>query len=562
MGIFFDGWKEKDKMTVRTNPTGEGVPVTTPSQGEGENPSLTLPKGEGNNGNVGTPNNGVVVPMAPDNGEANVGKMGVWDKYKIDDFPMMPTQSSSQGKGENSSLTLPKGEGNNGNVETPNNGVVTSVPVQKEGNNGNVETPNNGVVASVPVQKEENGGEVNPVLENAKKMLADVEKRILDINMTYTSTDDNLDNAVPYSETEEGRKALAAALAEKKAAEDAIKKLSEVDNHKYLADWSKDNFYNIITQGDGKNIPLPQAIIDYNYWAEKNNLPPLDGYQVLPLLVNKDITKSYEQNVEDEKTRKRKERWQQIGNVLSHMANLYGTIHYAPSQDIEDGRQLTERQQRIWDAERRERNNNVNAWLNLWYKGQQEKARERRDAAYIQLLNTRNDYTLGKKENEAAESGKKQSKMDAETRSKNAYADVMEQRGKTEEVLRPEKVNTEKSKQNANNARAEASRSTANKNNRSGGGGGKGGKSWIEKAYAVEAGEYGPEAQRRFKEWKRVNKIDGRKPISSETVAKSGFYYSTKMGDADKNAGKSSGSNNTPPSRRNNNNNTPPSRRK
>ena len=476
MGIFSEGWREKDKMTVRTNPTGEGVPVTTPSQGEGENPSLTLPKGEGNNGNV--------------------------------------------------------------------------------------EAPNNGVVTSVPIQKEENGGEVNPVLENAKKMLADVEKRILDINMTYTSTDDNLDNAVPYSETEEGRKALAAALAEKKAAEDAIKKLSEVDNHKYLADWSKDNFYNIITQGDGKNIPLPQAIIDYNYWAEKNNLPPLDGYQVLPLLVNKDITKSYEQNVEDEKTRKRKERWQQIGNVLSHMANLYGTIHYAPSQNIEDGRQLTERQQRIWDAERRERDKNVNSFLNLWLQHQRDKARERVNEANINLTNTRNNYYQSKAGNEAAESGRKQSKLDAETRSKNAYANMMEQKGKTEEVLRPERVKTEKSKQNANNARAEASHSTANKNNRSGGGGGKGGKTWIEKAYAVEAGEYGPEAQRRFKEWKRVNKIDGKKPISSETVAKSGFYYSTKMGDADKNAGKSSGSNNTPPSRRNNNNNTPPSRRK
>ena len=263
MGIFSEGWREKDKMTVRTNPTGQGVPVTTPSQGEGENPSLTLPKGEGNNGKV----------------------------------------------------------------EAPNNGVVTSVPVQKEGNNENVEAPNNGVATSVPVQTEGNGGavtpvvqqatppDVDPVLAAAQKQVADYDKQIQEMSYRFDGTDP--DNMVRYLDTDAGKQAYQRLVADR---EKAFKYLQDIerlqaDDHKYLADWSKDNFYNIITQGDGKNIPLAQAIGDYNLWASKHNGTPLDMYQIYPLLQSKDISKSFEQNVEDEKTRKRKERWQQIGNV-------------------------------------------------------------------------------------------------------------------------------------------------------------------------------------------------------------------------------------------------------
>ncbi|MBR3444842.1 MAG: hypothetical protein IKH14_03100 [Prevotella sp.] len=470
MGIFSEGWREKDKMTVRTNPTGEGVPVTTPSQGKGENPSLTLPKGEGNNGN-------------------------------------------------------------------PNNGVVTSVPVQKEGNGG----------AVTPVVQQATPPVVDPVLAAAQKQVADYDKQIQEMGYRFDGTDP--DNMVRYLDTDAGQQAYQRLVADR---EKAFKYLQDIerlqaDDHKYLADWSKDNFYNIITQGEGKNIPLAQAIGDYNLWASKHNGTPLDMYQIYPLLQSKDISKSFEQNVEDEKTRKRKERWQQIGNVLSHMANLYSTIHYAPSQDIEDGRQLTERQQRIWDAERRERNNNVNTWLNLWYKGQQEKARERRDAAYIQLLNTKNNYTLGKKENEAAESGKKQSKWDSDIKKNEAQTAKYNAESKTEEELRPEKVKTEKSKQNANN-------STAYKNYQKGSGG-KGGSSTGDEDIDTKLGRIAATDPKGYQE--SLKAVVGYKGSLTGANKKAVLRaYEKKYGNT------SSGSNNTPPSRRNNNNNTPPSRRK
>lgn len=461
MGIFSEGWREKDKMTVRTNPTGEGVPVTTPSQGKGENPSLTLPKGEGNNGN-----------------------------------------------------------------EAPNNGVVTSVPVQKEENGGEV----------TPVVQQATPPVVDPVLAAAQKQVADYDKQIQEMGYRFDGTDP--DNMVRYLDTDAGQQAYQRLVADR---EKAFKYLQDIerlqaDDHKYLADWSKDNFYNIITQGDGKNIPLAQAIGDYNLWASKHNGTPLDMYQIYPLLQSKDISKSFEQNVEDEKTRKRKERWQQIGNVLSHMANLYSTIHYAPSQDIEDGRQLTERQQRIWDAERRERNNNVNAWLNLWYKGQQEKARERRDAAYIQLLNTRNNYTLGKKENEAAESGKKQSKLDSEAKKNEAQAAKYEAEEEQIKKLTPEKVKEVLS-------RIKKNLTSGNRGGGGKGGSGKGVKEDEVQIFAnMRAGLYGPEYQQLAEDFAIRNGYDqgGKHSNVQKNKAKAGVATTRAQVRARQNAGNSS----------------------
>lgn len=465
MGIFHDGWR--DNLTVRTNPTGEGVPVTTPSQGEGENPSLTLPKGEGNNGKV----------------------------------------------------------------EAPNNGVATSVTVQKEGNGG----------AVTPVVQQATPPVVDPVLAAAQKQVADYDKQIQEMGYRFDGTDP--DNMVRYLDTDAGQQAYQRLVADR---EKAFKYLQDIerlqpDDHKYLADWSKDNFYNIITQGDGKNIPLAQAIGDYNLWASKHNGTPLDMYQIYPLLQSKDISKSFEQNVEDEKTRKRKERWQQIGNVLSHMANLYGTIHYAPSQNIEDGRQLTERQQRIWDAERRERDKNVNSFLNLWLQHQRDKARERVNEANINLTNTRNNYYQSKAGNEAAESVKKQSKWDSDIKKNDAQTAKYNAESTTEEVLRPEKVKTERSKQN--------------KNNRSGGSGGKGGSSTGDEDIDTKLGRIAATDPDGYKE--SLRSVAGPKGSLTGANKKAVLRaYEKKYGNT------SSGSNNTPPSRRNNNNNTPPSRRK
>lgn len=478
MGIFHDGWR--DKMTVRTNPAGEG----------------------------------------------KAGKEAAMESPLITDGSELVMESPLTGEGEagGAAMVSPRtGQGGTGQGQ-PAAGVGES-----------------------------------SLLKAATEQRARAQRDIYDIDSRFMGSPEEIDNLHPYRETDEGQKRMAEATARKQEAEAVINELTNpapVDNHKYLADWSSDSFYNIVKGNAGKHIPLHQAISDYNYWAQKHDGEQLDMYQLYPMLLNKDISKSFEQNEEDEQTRKRKERWQQIGNVLSHMANLYGTIHYAPSQDIEDGRQLTERQQRIWDAERRERNNNVNAWLNLWYKGQQEKARERRDAAYIQLLNTRNDYTLGKKENEAAESGKKQSKMDSDIKKNDAQTAKYKAEEEQIKKLTPEKVKEVLSRIQKN--------LNGNKGGGRKGGGGKGAKEDEVQIFEnMLAGLYGPEYQQIAEDFKIRNNYDqGNK---GSNVQKNKAVVGLKHTRAQMRArqqGRNTSNNNTPPSRRNNNNNTPPSRRK
>lgn len=416
MGIFHDGWR--DKMTVRTNPAGEG----------------------------------------------KAGKEAAMESPLITDGSELVMESPLTGEGEagGAAMVSPRtGQGGTGQGQ-PAAGVGES-----------------------------------SLLKAATEQRARAQRDIYDIDSRFMGSPEEIDNLHPYRETDEGQKRMAEATARKQEAEAVINELTNpapVDNHKYLADWSSDSFYNIVKGNAGKHIPLHQAISDYNYWAQKHDGEQLDMYQLYPMLLNKDISKSFEQNEEDEHTRKRKERWQQIGNILSHMANLYGTIDYAPSQNIEDGRQLTERQRRLWDAERSERNKNVAALLNMWRQAQLDKAKERANEANINLMKTKNNYFLSKKDNDAAVAEAERSKKEAEARRAGKQADLYGAKTNETNTLTPEKVKTEKSKQNANDARAKASNSTAYKNYQKGSG--KSDDDYIAEANWYLEGNGGPEAQR------------------------------------------------------------------
>lgn len=100
-------------------------------------------------------------------------------------------------------------------------------------------------------------------------------------------------------------------------------------------------------QQSGKSIA--DAYNDYNQWAKENGKDPLDFFDVWTMFNNKDLTKSVEENVVDEKKAKRKEDWERVGNFLSHLANFVGTTQGAPSQQLESGIELTKRQQALRD---------------------------------------------------------------------------------------------------------------------------------------------------------------------------------------------------------------------
>lgn len=100
-------------------------------------------------------------------------------------------------------------------------------------------------------------------------------------------------------------------------------------------------------QQSGKSIA--DAYNDYNQWAKENGKDPLDFFDVWTMFNNKDLTKSVEENVVDEKKAKRKEDWERVGNFLNHLANFVGTTQGAPSQQLESGIELTKRQQALRD---------------------------------------------------------------------------------------------------------------------------------------------------------------------------------------------------------------------
>ena len=164
----------------------------------------------------------------------------------------------------------------------------------------------------------------------------------------------------------------------------------------YLADWSKG--FNNVMFGDasgkpagtvnsaGKDIPISKAIADYNKWAKENNGESLDAFTLYPMLSKYDATKSLADNEKEEKKRKRQERWQQIGNVLSHIGNFVGTAMGAPNQQtLEDPIKLTERQKKLRDDTIKQRQLQASDMLKIYYQDIANKRAEetqRKNAAY------------------------------------------------------------------------------------------------------------------------------------------------------------------------------------
>ncbi len=150
---------------------------------------------------------------------------------------------------------------------------------------------------------------------------------------------------------------------------------SEKSTH--LADWSK-GFNNVMfgtpasegqaaVPGAGKDIPISQAISDYNAWAKENNGAPLDAFTLYPMLNSYDATKSIADNEKEAKRLKRQQTWEKIGSVLSHVGNLVGTIMGAPSQNLESGAALTERQKKLRDYTTTQRKQQGSEILKYYY---------------------------------------------------------------------------------------------------------------------------------------------------------------------------------------------------
>lgn len=138
----------------------------------------------------------------------------------------------------------------------------------------------------------------------------------------------------------------------KLAARDAGTLKDTSDEQPYLADWSNgfDKGLHWLWSENGQKAKPTEVIQDYNRWAKENGQDPLDAFTMYPFLTQYDPTKSIGETEAEERRRKSQEKWEQIGNVLSHVGNFIGTAIGAPNQQLETGAQLTERQRKLRDA--------------------------------------------------------------------------------------------------------------------------------------------------------------------------------------------------------------------
>ena len=243
----------------------------------------------------------------------------------------------------------------------------------------------------------------------------------------------------------------------------------------HIADWSNgwEKGLQWLWTEKGQQAKPAEVIADYNSWAKENGQAPLDALQFYPWLMKYDATKSIGENEAEEKKRKRREKWEQIGNVLIHAGNFIGTLTGAPSMKLESGVQLTQRQQKMRDDLLAQRRNQANDMLSLYYK---QRAEERQR----ELANSTINYNNIRADEVGRESGRKDalnaSRIDTERARQGVYGAQQgnyESQRRERDALRPLKEANLKSSTvshyasaNASNERASKTRTERNRLNR------------------------------------------------------------------------------------------------
>lgn len=155
---------------------------------------------------------------------------------------------------------------------------------------------------------------------------------------------------------------------------------------KYQSDWSQ-GFFPALDTYKGRQIPIVQAISDYNKWATDTGNKPLDVMSTMAALQDRDPNKSIADNEEAERRARSNERWERIGNLLSHFGNFIGTTKGAPAQQLETGQALTARQKQLRDATIALRDKRNSAMMDAYLKDLAQKQTEKKEAqAYALAL--------------------------------------------------------------------------------------------------------------------------------------------------------------------------------
>lgn len=213
-------------------------------------------------------------------------------------------------------------------------------------------------------------------------------------------------------------------------------------------DWSKP--YSQIEQNPILRQMTPYDIMkDYSKngdgkWSEF--MPWLSKYG--------DPDKTVEANDILAKKAERQAKWEQLGNLFSHIGNFVGTTIGAPSQQIESAKELTERQRKIRESTDALRQKGYDQMMvNIWKERQDKQAQMQAEAA-AKAKDAQAAYYGSQKNQVDALTPEKVKTEQARQNASNASAGLSTAKTKTENELRPDKKNLLKGQTNNQNAAA------------------------------------------------------------------------------------------------------------
>lgn len=135
-----------------------------------------------------------------------------------------------------------------------------------------------------------------------------------------------------------------------------------------------------IRNGAARNMPLWEAMRDYNSWAKKNGGEELDPISMYILFNKYDPTKSVAQHEKEEKARRTMQVWDGIGDALRHVGDFIGAVEGAPAPDTPQA-SYSDRQKAIYDQAIAARKGKAADILSMWYKQRaDERLRDLNDA--------------------------------------------------------------------------------------------------------------------------------------------------------------------------------------
>lgn len=236
------------------------------------------------------------------------------------------------------------------------------------------------------------------------------------------------------------------------------------------------DFFKNVAEAD---IPLADAIRYYDAFQKDNGGQPLDPYSLYALMGKYDPTQSVKKQNEEDERLKRQQQWEKIGNVLSHMANLYGTMKGAPAMPLEDAPALTKRQQEQVDRVRTLRQAAGKQYLDALQQKKAEEFKQKqlddKNAYNAEIIKLKNEMLELKKQLLEAQKNK-DSVKEKEIESKIELNTARQGKLEAETKAIPKKLEND-------TTRAEATKQKAKRGSRSGSsGGGRGGKNdkdWV-----------------------------------------------------------------------------------